>query len=117
SDDPEAEDVGHKWTLSALLRHLRAQGTDTSLLMQRIEEVVVKAVLATAPPIISACRMFVPYPRNCFGCSQHKSIHAIIIFETFAALSKMSDLEDFDHVFDVVVYGIICGTQANCTRT
>ncbi|KAJ9590318.1 hypothetical protein L9F63_027844, partial [Diploptera punctata] len=66
SDDPEAEDVGHKWTLSALLRHLRAQGTDTSLLMQRIEEVVVKAVLATAPPIISACRMFVPYPRNCF---------------------------------------------------
>ncbi|KAJ4437028.1 hypothetical protein ANN_17161, partial [Periplaneta americana] len=66
SEDPEAEDVGHKWTLSALLRHLRAQGTDTSLLMQRIEEVVVKAILASAPPIISACRMFVPHPRNCF---------------------------------------------------
>ncbi|KAJ9579950.1 hypothetical protein L9F63_004423, partial [Diploptera punctata] len=28
------------------------------------------------------------------------------------SLSKMSDLEDFDHVFDVVIYGIICGTQA-----
>ncbi|KAJ9582883.1 hypothetical protein L9F63_022779, partial [Diploptera punctata] len=28
------------------------------------------------------------------------------MFETFAALSKMSDLEDFDHVFDVVVYAI-----------
>ncbi|KDR20933.1 Tubulin polyglutamylase TTLL5, partial [Zootermopsis nevadensis] len=66
SEDPDAEDVGHKWTLSALLRHLRAQGTDTSVLMQRIEEVVVKAILASAPPIISACRMFVPYPRNCF---------------------------------------------------
>ncbi|PNF30209.1 hypothetical protein B7P43_G08430, partial [Cryptotermes secundus] len=66
SEDPDAEDVGHKWTLSALLRHLRAQGTDTSFLMQRIEEVVVKAILASAPPIISACRMFVPHPRNCF---------------------------------------------------
>jgi len=67
SEDPDAEDVGHKWTMSALLRHLRAQGTDTSFLMQRIEEVVVKAILATAPPIISACRMFVPHPHNCFG--------------------------------------------------
>ncbi|KAJ9599934.1 hypothetical protein L9F63_009762 [Diploptera punctata] len=28
------------------------------------------------------------------------------VFETFAALSKMSDLEDFDHVFDIVVYEI-----------
>lgn len=67
SEDPDAEDVGHKWTLSALLRYLRAQGTDTAVLMRRIEEVVVKAILASAPPIISACRMFVPYPRNCFG--------------------------------------------------
>ncbi|XP_063231259.1 tubulin polyglutamylase TTLL5 [Bacillus rossius redtenbacheri] len=66
SEDPDAEDVGHKWTLSALLRHLRAQGRDTALLMQQIEEVVVKAILASAPPIVSACRMFVPHPRNCF---------------------------------------------------
>ncbi|XP_066994738.1 tubulin polyglutamylase TTLL5 [Anabrus simplex] len=66
SDDPEAENVGHKWTLSALLRHLREEGTDTALLMSRIEEVVVKAILASAAPIVSACRMFVPHSRNCF---------------------------------------------------
>ncbi|XP_049776569.1 tubulin polyglutamylase TTLL5 isoform X1 [Schistocerca cancellata] len=66
SDDPEAEDVGHKWTLSALLRHLRAAGTDTALLMSRIEEVIVKSILASAPPIVAACRMFVPHTHNCF---------------------------------------------------
>ncbi|XP_039281600.1 tubulin polyglutamylase TTLL5 [Nilaparvata lugens] len=75
SDDPEAEDVGHKWTLSALLRHLRKRGVeggggeggvDTGQLMQRIEEVVVKAIMATAPSIVAACQLFVPHPNNCF---------------------------------------------------
>ncbi|XP_075222024.1 tubulin polyglutamylase TTLL5-like [Lycorma delicatula] len=66
SEDPEAEDVGHKWTLSALLRHLKKQGQDTALLMQRIEEAVVKALMATAPSIIAACKLFVPHSSNCF---------------------------------------------------
>lgn len=69
SEDPEAEDVGHKWTLSALLRHLKSEGKDTSLLMQRVEDVIVKAILAAAPTIVAAAR-FVPYPRNCFGVFQ-----------------------------------------------
>ena len=28
-DDPNQEDQGHKWSLSALLRHLKANGIDT----------------------------------------------------------------------------------------
>ncbi|KAI5706334.1 hypothetical protein M8J75_007078 [Diaphorina citri] len=66
SEDPEAEDVGHKWTLSALLRHLRSCNVDTGSLMQRIEDAVIKAVLATAPSIIAACKLFVPHFSNCF---------------------------------------------------
>ncbi|KAG8318405.1 Tubulin polyglutamylase ttll5 [Homalodisca vitripennis] len=66
SEDPEAEDVGHKWTLSALLRHLKSLNLDTALLMQRIEEVVIKSLLATAPSIIAACKLFVPSIVNCF---------------------------------------------------
>ncbi|KAB0803333.1 hypothetical protein PPYR_00303 [Photinus pyralis] len=66
SDDPSAENVGHKWTLSALLRHLKAQGKDTALLMAQIEDVVVKAILATASSIVPACQMFVPHTNNCF---------------------------------------------------
>ncbi|KAL1514075.1 hypothetical protein ABEB36_003396 [Hypothenemus hampei] len=66
SDDPSAENVGHKWTLSALLRHLKSEGKDTTLLMSQIEDVVIKAVLATANSIICAWKMFVPHPNNCF---------------------------------------------------
>ncbi|KAF5305739.1 hypothetical protein FQR65_LT07635 [Abscondita terminalis] len=66
SDDPTAENVGHKWTLSALLRHLKSQGKDTALLMSQIEDVVVKAMLATAGSIVPACQMFQPHLNNCF---------------------------------------------------
>ncbi|XP_050312018.1 tubulin polyglutamylase TTLL5 isoform X2 [Anthonomus grandis grandis] len=66
SDDPSAENVGHKWTLSALLRHLKSEGKDTALLMSQIEDVVIKAVLAPGSSIISACKMFVPHQNNCF---------------------------------------------------
>ncbi|EEB14624.1 conserved hypothetical protein [Pediculus humanus corporis] len=65
SEDPEAEDVGHKWTLSALLRHLKSEGKDISLLMQKIEDVIIKAILSVTPTIVAAAR-FVPHPRNCF---------------------------------------------------
>lgn len=67
SDDPSAENVGHKWTLSALLRHLKADGKDTALLMSQIEDVVVKTMLACANTIVTACKMFVPHNNNCFG--------------------------------------------------
>ncbi|KAJ9593022.1 hypothetical protein L9F63_015307, partial [Diploptera punctata] len=58
-------------------------------------------------PTNNSLNSLVP-PENAFYCLMrsnirpfNKSIHAIIIFETFAALSKMSDLEDFDHVFAI----------------
>ncbi|CAG9861928.1 unnamed protein product [Phyllotreta striolata] len=66
SDDPSAENVGHKWTLSALLRHLKSEGKDTALLMSQIEDLIIKACLSCANSVISACKMFVPYNNNCF---------------------------------------------------
>lgn len=66
SDDPCAENVGHKWTLSALLRYLKSQGKDTVHLMAQIEDIVVKAILASAHSIITAIHMFVPTPSTCF---------------------------------------------------
>ncbi|KAK9884002.1 hypothetical protein WA026_004937 [Henosepilachna vigintioctopunctata] len=66
SDDPCAENVGHKWTLSALLRHLKSEGKDTKKLMLQIEDLVIKAILASANSIVAACRMFVPNLNNCF---------------------------------------------------
>ncbi|CAH1975002.1 unnamed protein product [Acanthoscelides obtectus] len=66
SDDPSAENVGHKWTLSALLRHLKSEGKDTTMLMSQIEDLVIKAILASANAIVAACRMFVPHSSVCF---------------------------------------------------
>lgn len=60
------EDVGHKWTFSALLRHLKNQGCDINELMVNIEEVIVKSIFACSQSIVSACRMFVPNGNNCF---------------------------------------------------
>lgn len=60
------EDVGHKWTFSALLRHLKSQGCNIKDLMTNIEEVIVKSILASSQSIVSACRMFVPNGNNCF---------------------------------------------------
>lgn len=67
SEDPDAENIGHKWTLSALLRHLRSMGQDTESLMQRIEDIIIKSILATASGIVSGLKQFVKHPDTCFG--------------------------------------------------
>uniref|UniRef100_H2ZF24 Tubulin--tyrosine ligase-like protein 5 n=1 Tax=Ciona savignyi TaxID=51511 RepID=H2ZF24_CIOSA len=64
-EDPEVEDYGNKWSMSAMLRYLKQEGIDTSLLMVRIEAVIIKSILAAELPIATACRMFVPHRENC----------------------------------------------------
>lgn len=66
SRDAGDEDVGHKWTLSALLRHLKNQKCDTQKLMSNIEDLIIKSMFACAQSINAACRMFVPNGNNCF---------------------------------------------------
>ncbi|XP_023950160.2 tubulin polyglutamylase TTLL5 isoform X2 [Bicyclus anynana] len=65
-DDPNAGNIGHKWTLSALLRHLRKQGRNTAALMAAVEDLVVKSILSSAQTITAAARVFVPSLFNCF---------------------------------------------------
>ncbi|CAD5121869.1 DgyrCDS10332 [Dimorphilus gyrociliatus] len=66
NDDADVEDYGNKWSLGALLRYLRSQGKDTTALMMRVEDVIVKTLIAAELPIATACKMFVPYRGNCF---------------------------------------------------
>uniref|UniRef100_A0A8C2JNV1 Tubulin--tyrosine ligase-like protein 5 n=1 Tax=Cyprinus carpio TaxID=7962 RepID=A0A8C2JNV1_CYPCA len=65
-DDPEVEDYGNKWSMSAMLRYLRQEGKDTTLLMGQIEDLIVKALLSAEIHIATACKMFVPHRCNCF---------------------------------------------------
>ena len=66
-NDPDVEDYGNKWSMSALLRFLRSQGRDTFTLMMHIEEVIIKTLLSVESPLASAARMFIPFRGNCFG--------------------------------------------------
>ncbi|KAM4625521.1 tubulin polyglutamylase TTLL5 [Polymixia lowei] len=65
-DDPEVEDYGNKWSMSAMLRYLKQEGKDTTLLMSQVEDLIVKAVLSAELQIATACKMFVPHRTNCF---------------------------------------------------
>jgi hypothetical protein len=66
-DDPDVEDFGNKWSMSAMLRLLESEGKDTFSLMMAIEEAVIKTLLSVESQISAACRMFVPTRGNCFG--------------------------------------------------
>jgi tubulin polyglutamylase TTLL5 len=69
-DDPDIEDYGNKWSMSAFLRFLSSQGKDTFTLMMNIEEAIIKTLLAVESPLASASRMFMAHRENCFG--EHK---------------------------------------------
>ncbi|XP_068607715.1 tubulin polyglutamylase TTLL5 [Brachionichthys hirsutus] len=65
-DDPEVEDYGNKWSMSAVLRYLKQEGKDTTLLMRQVEDLIIKALLSAELEIAAACKMFVPHKTNCF---------------------------------------------------
>ncbi|XP_077412739.1 tubulin polyglutamylase TTLL5 isoform X2 [Vanacampus margaritifer] len=65
-DDPEVEDYGNKWSMSAVLRYLKEDGKDTTRLMRQVEDVIIKAVLSAQLQISTACKTFVPHETNCF---------------------------------------------------
>jgi tubulin polyglutamylase TTLL5 len=66
NNDPTQEDIGHKWTVSALLRHLAKEGIDTKLLMVRMEDIVIKTLLSIQAQVSSAIRSTGLGPNVCF---------------------------------------------------
>ena len=48
-------------------RLLRQQGRDTTAMMMRIEDVIIKTLVSAELPIATACKMFMPFRGNCFG--------------------------------------------------
>ena len=51
-DNPDVEDYGNKWSMSAMLRYLRESGIDTSELCSRIEDVIIKSIISVELPIL-----------------------------------------------------------------
>ncbi|XP_040267763.1 tubulin polyglutamylase TTLL5 isoform X2 [Bufo bufo] len=65
-DDPEVEDYGNKWSMSAMLRYLKQEGKDTAALMSQVEDLIIKTVISGELPIATACKSFQVHRGNCF---------------------------------------------------
>nr|XP_048305197.1 tubulin polyglutamylase TTLL5 isoform X15 [Myodes glareolus] len=68
-DDPEVEDYGNKWSMSAMLRYLKQEGKDTTALMAHVEDLIIKTIISAELAIATACKTFVPHRSSCFAVS------------------------------------------------
>ncbi|XP_017597561.1 PREDICTED: tubulin polyglutamylase TTLL5 isoform X5 [Corvus brachyrhynchos] len=65
-DDPEVEDYGNKWSMSAMLRYLKQEGRDTAVLMANVEDLIIKTLVSAELSIASACKSFLSHRGSCF---------------------------------------------------
>ena len=61
-----ADNVGHKWSFSALNRHLKCTGVDVQLMWTRIMDVIMKSLLAVEPVIAARTKTTACHSHNCF---------------------------------------------------
>lgn len=61
-----ADNVGHKWSLSALDKHLACLGVDVRLMWVRIMDLIVKTLLCVEPAITSKTREMTVHRQSCF---------------------------------------------------
>jgi tubulin polyglutamylase TTLL5 len=60
------DNVGHKWSMSALFKHLNQQGADVSLLWSRIYDLIIKTVQTVEPKVVEQMRKYSLHRCNCF---------------------------------------------------
>lgn len=63
SDDKACQ--GHKWALKALWQYLGAKGINTTLLWEKIKDIVIKTIVASEPYVTSLLKMHVRTPYSC----------------------------------------------------
>lgn len=64
--DYKEDGIGTKWTLSALKKTMRTMGLDSSLMMMRIEDIIIKTIISIEHKVYKATEQYVPYRNNCF---------------------------------------------------
>ncbi|KAF0026863.1 hypothetical protein F2P81_021600 [Scophthalmus maximus] len=63
SDDKACQ--GHKWALKALWMYLNLRGINTTLIWEKIKDIVVKTIIASEPYVNSLLKMHVRTPYSC----------------------------------------------------
>ncbi|XP_047011881.1 tubulin polyglutamylase TTLL4 isoform X2 [Ictalurus punctatus] len=63
SDDKACQ--GHKWALKALWQYLDSKGISTTLLWEKIKDMIIKTIIASDPYVNSLVKMHVRSPYSC----------------------------------------------------
>ena len=66
NDDPNRDDVGHKWSISALCRHFEQAGIDPGFVWSRIYDLIIKTVISIEPLVVEEIRKYSLTRSNCF---------------------------------------------------
>lgn len=66
NEEAESDNVGHKWSFSALVKYLKASGVDTELVMMKIYDLIVKTIITAESTVVSLTRKYELGPSNCF---------------------------------------------------
>merc|ERR1719409_959071 len=67
NQEMEQDNYGHKWSLSALNKHLQCVGINVNLMWARIMDLIVKTLLSVEPSIAKKTRNLTVHS-NCFEC-------------------------------------------------
>ncbi|KAI3356017.1 hypothetical protein L3Q82_017287 [Scortum barcoo] len=63
SDDKACQ--GHKWALKALWQYLGSKGVNTTLIWEKIKDIVIKTVIASEPYVNTLLKMHLQTPYSC----------------------------------------------------
>ncbi|KAK5606890.1 Tubulin polyglutamylase ttll4 [Crenichthys baileyi] len=63
SDDKACQ--GHKWALKALWHYLGSKGINTTLIWEKIKDIVIKTIIASEPYVNNLLKMHVKTPYSC----------------------------------------------------
>ena len=66
NQDFRNDDFGHKWSLSALNKHLENDGVDIGAMWARIYDMIIKTIVASEPAVTAACKKSNLHHNSCF---------------------------------------------------
>ena len=64
--DPKQDNIGHKWSFSALMKFLNSNSVDTQLITSRIYDVIIKTIISIEPSVVSLSKKLGLGRNNCF---------------------------------------------------
>eukprot|EP00826_Nyctotherus_ovalis_P002152 TRINITY_DN10406_c0_g1_i4.p1 TRINITY_DN10406_c0_g1~~TRINITY_DN10406_c0_g1_i4.p1 ORF type:complete len:788 (-),score=142.32 TRINITY_DN10406_c0_g1_i4:197-2560(-) len=62
----DSDNIGQKWSVTALNTYLQDNGVDVQQLWTRIYDLVIRTFIACEPPLCASYKKFVEHKRNCF---------------------------------------------------